>query len=257
MLTMGMRWRCPFCGTHAFITAGQQVEVAELSSLSRHGDAAMLVESVSCPNADCQELTISVAWGTAKRDKHDNLVGLNRVFAAKTRRLTPEVALKTLSSSVPEEVATTYREAALIAPISGRASAAMARRCLQGMVRDFFNIPHNKRGNLGAELSYAKEQIDPQLWADIQAIRELGDIGAHMDKNVNQIIDVTPEEAQLLIELLETLFGDWYEARARRDANRSALRSTIEQKRAAQKAAKAASPANDQSNLEAAAADAE
>lgn len=38
-------------------------------------------------------------------------------------------------------------------------------------------------------------------------------IGAHMEKDIDIIIDVEPEEAQLLIGLIEQLVDEWYVAR--------------------------------------------
>lgn len=38
----------------------------------------------------------------------------------------------------------------------------------------------------------------------------MGDIGAHMERDINLIIDVEPNESQLLIELIEQLVEDWY-----------------------------------------------
>jgi len=38
----------------------------------------------------------------------------------------------------------------------------------------------------------------------------VGDIGAHMERDINLIIDVEPNESQLLIELIEQLVEDWY-----------------------------------------------
>jgi len=67
----------------------------------------------------------------------------------------------------------------------------------RGIVRDFFEIPDNRRGDLGAELSFVRDKIDTGVWEDISAVRSVGDIGAHMDKNVDIIVDVEPEEADL------------------------------------------------------------
>jgi hypothetical protein len=37
-----------------------------------------------------------------------------------------------------------------------------------------------------------------------------------MEANINEIVDVDPNEAQALIELIEMLFTDWYVARHQR-----------------------------------------
>ncbi|MDQ5957996.1 MAG: hypothetical protein QG665_337, partial [Patescibacteria group bacterium] len=49
--------------------------------------------------------------------------------------------------------------------------------------------------------------------AAIDAVRSVGNIGAHMEKDINLIVDVEPGEAQLLIELIEQLVEDWYTTR--------------------------------------------
>ncbi|WLS08901.1 DUF4145 domain-containing protein [Shinella sumterensis] len=199
---------------------------------------ALLAVSTACPNEDCQELTIRVTWGKPQKGQYGT-VGVKSDAPHWTQQLWPEASIMPLPEEIPEEIRTTYRETVLVSAISGRAGAAMARRCLQGIVRDFFAIPENKRGNLGAELSYVKEKIDPDLWEAILAVRGIGDIGAHMDKNVDQIIDVTPDEARLLVELIETLFKDWYIARKRRRDNQRGLQALLEEKRGAQKKGKA------------------
>lgn len=38
-----------------------------------------------------------------------------------------------------------------------------------------------------------------------------------MEKDINLIIDVDPEEAQLLIQLIELLFNEWYVNRHERE----------------------------------------
>ncbi|MBD9511941.1 DUF4145 domain-containing protein [Ensifer sp. ENS10] len=199
--------------------------------------AALHVVSTSCSNANCRQLTVDLRLGRSERVGTGNLyLPWGKDFLV--RRLIPEATLLNLPPEVPEEIQQTYREAKLIAPLSGRASAAMARRCVQGIVRDFWDIPANKRGNLGAELSSIKDRIDPGLWDDIQAVRTVGDIGAHMEKNVNEVVDVSSEEAEILIQLIETLFQDWYIQRAKRQHTSNSLREVLKDKRSKQKAAK-------------------
>jgi hypothetical protein len=50
-------------------------------------------------------------------------------------------------------------------------------------------------------------------WNAINAVRHVGNIGARMQLEVDLIIDVEPDEAQLLINLIEYLFEDFYIAR--------------------------------------------
>ncbi|MGN7752857.1 DUF4145 domain-containing protein [Sinorhizobium sp. 22678] len=236
---MSTNWQCPYCHHHMVIT-GQNYSstIVQLNGRSVRGQRpALNVTSISCANEKCKELTIEVrlgSWDAGGRNGPHIVQGSTTL----ERRLLPEATLLALPKEIPDEVQQTYREAKLIAPISGRASAAMARRCLQGIVRDFWDIPANKRGNLGAELNYIKERIDPGLWDDIQAVRSVGDIGAHMEKNVNEVVDVSPREAGILIQLIETLFQDWYIQRAKRQQTSNSLREVLKDKRSQQKAAK-------------------
>ena len=41
-------------------------------------------------------------------------------------------------------------------------------------------------------------------------MRRLGNIGAHMEKDINLIVDIDPCEAQKLIKLIEHLLEQWY-----------------------------------------------
>jgi hypothetical protein len=53
----------------------------------------------------------------------------------------------------------------------------------------------------------------------IDAMRKIGNIGAHMQNDINLIIDVEPREAQLLITLIENLFKEWYISRHETESN--------------------------------------
>lgn len=238
-------WQCAHCGQHTLLSPNCfSVSTVPLNKNSRLNAVGINTLSVSCANDACRELTVHVTIGPL-RSTHSSHTGttysIDRENAVYERQLIPEGKLLQLPDDVPEEIRITYKEAVAVAEISGRAGAAMARRCLQGVVRDFFQIPPNKRGNLGAELSYVRDKIDPQLWDDIAALRSIGDIGAHMDNNVNEIIDVSPNEARILIRLLETLFSDWYIARAKRRLHSAELAALLGEKRTAQKVAKTGS----------------
>jgi len=50
---------------------------------------------------------------------------------------------------IPEQIKNDYEEACSILSLSPKASATLARRCLQGMIRDFWGI---SKGRLIAEL---------------------------------------------------------------------------------------------------------
>ena len=47
----------------------------------------------------------------------------------------------------------------------------------------------------------------------LHAIRELGNIGAHSEEDINLIIDIEPENAEKLVKTIELLIKDWYISR--------------------------------------------
>jgi hypothetical protein len=67
------------------------------------------------------------------------------------------------------------------------------------------------------EIEALKDNTDSLTWAAIDAVRKVGNIGAHMEKDINVIVDVEPNEAQLLIGLIESLVKDWYVAKHDRE----------------------------------------
>lgn len=115
-----------------------------------------------------------------------------------------------LPGYIPDAIRSDYMEALSIVNASPKASATLSRRCLQGMIHDYWGI-HEK--NLNAEISSLRGKVDPSQWKAMDALRKVGNIGAHMESDINFIVDVEPEEAQALIKLIELLIDKWYIAR--------------------------------------------
>jgi hypothetical protein len=88
------------------------------------------------------------------------------------------------------------------------------------MIRDFWGI---SRSRLIDEIKALEDKVDPSTWAAIDAVRSIGNIGAHMEKDINVIVDVEPEEAQVLIDLIELLIKDWYIAKHDREERMRAV----------------------------------
>ncbi|TIM24490.1 MAG: DUF4145 domain-containing protein [Mesorhizobium sp.] len=123
---------------------------------------------------------------------------------------------------IPEPLRNDYYEACLIRDLSPKASATLSRRCLQGMIRDFCNISKARLIDEIKELrklvdeDAAPKGVETETVDAIDHVRGVGNIGAHMEKDINNIVEVDPGEAQALIELIEMLFAEWYVAREKR-----------------------------------------
>lgn len=243
-----MNFTCPYCKQVTTITTPNYSNVSSQieTNLSDLSKVRLRHIAIACPNVDCKKLSLSVK---ITKSVFNNGSYIDREIYHEWQLL-PASSAKPQPTYIPDAIVKDYYEACSILKLSPKASATLSRRCLQGIARDFWDIPSTKRGNLGAELSIIKDKIDPDTWDGIEAIRSVGDVGAHMEKDVNFVVDVEDDEAELLINLIEMLFEDWYVARhklqerARKAKELSAAK--LQQKREAKKAsseANAAKPA--------------
>lgn len=127
--------------------------------------------------------------------------------------LYPSSLAKQYPEYVPSQIRNDYEEACAILYHSPKASATLARRCLQGMIRDYWGI---SRATLNQEITALKDDIPADLWNAIDNLRKMGNIGAHMEKDTSIIVEIDPDEATRLIKLIELLIKEWYIAREER-----------------------------------------
>lgn len=122
----------------------------------------------------------------------------------------PKSLAKQFPDYIPKAIKDDYEEAYSILLLSPKASATLSRRCLQGMIRDFWKV---KPGRLYDEINAIQSKVSPAQWKAIDSLRSLGNIGAHMEKDVNEIVEIDNGEAEKLIKLIELLMEKWYIAR--------------------------------------------
>ncbi len=170
------------------------------------------MHAVTCPNTECKKLYLEVMLTNVQKDETTNWT-TRPTKIIKEWRLLPESEARVLPDYIPQAIKSDYYEACRIRDLSPKASATLARRCLQGMIRDFWGI---SKQTLKEEIEELKSKVEPDIWDSIDAVRSVGNIGAHMEKEINLIINVEPGEAQLLIGLIEQLIDDWYVARDNR-----------------------------------------
>ena len=201
-----MSWRCPYCNQIAtLVTSNVSDGSHSFNNQNRDGHSTLKSRVVVCPNSGCREYTIEASLHRY-RPAGTNAEVLDPIPEEKWR-LKPQSAAKPIPEYVPQPIRDDYKEACLIVDLCAKASATLSRRCLQGMIRDFHKISKDR---LVDEIKALKGHIDQQTWNAIDAVRSIGNIGAHMEKDIDTIIDVDPGEAALLIELIETLIEEWY-----------------------------------------------
>jgi hypothetical protein len=227
-----VNWTCPFCSYPQTVTKPNYWNFHTHISIAKHALGEIGVRSTAyvCANADCNQITLDVSLvkNTSRtiggvlhwNDTEDDI---------KSIRLIPFGIAKPQAEYIPKAIREDYVEACLIVDMSPKASATLARRCLQGMIRDFCRISKKRLIDEITELEKqvregtADRNISVESVTAIDAIRRVGNIGAHMEADVDHIVSVEPGEAKLLLELLETLFADWYVERHSRHERFAAI----------------------------------
>jgi Domain of unknown function (DUF4145) len=236
---MSENWTCQFCN-HAQVLLEDNESTFNYTlgfGKTRHGYLRFSGQAMRCANDECEEITISAALNEAK--PYQGVPEYNWPIAKtiKTWRLIPESSSKPQPDYIPQPIRQDYYEACLIVDKSPKASATLVRRCLQGMIRDFCGIAKSRLIDEIRELRNRMDRgesppgVSHESVDAIDAVRDIGNIGAHMEKDIGVIIDVDPDEAQILIELVEQLLDEWYVERHTRQVRLDRIKSLAQDKK--------------------------
>ncbi len=237
MNSVGENWKCPYC-RHAQVLAKARLrqdthpQWVECWKLEEHRPI-VFVETIVCANQECRELTLFAALGKTPIESEESD---DQFSVLQTWKLLPASSAKPQPDYIPEPLRQDYYEACAIRDLSPKASATLIRRCLQGMIRDFCGISKKRLvDEIDALRDLVKNGKAPSgVQSDtleaIDHVRGIGNIGAHMEADINVIIDVDPHEAQTLIGLAELLFEEWYVAREERQQRLAKLKDVAQAK---------------------------
>ena len=132
----------------------------------------MVVYSIRCSNLECHKVTV---------------LATNRYLRHRVCDIIPKKVIRQFPDYIPQQIRQDYEEATSILNDSPKAAATLYRRCLQGMIRDFWGI---SRGRLIDEIKALEDKIPAMQWKAIEGLRKIGNIGAHMESDVNMIVDI-------------------------------------------------------------------
>ncbi|MFN4208531.1 MAG: DUF4145 domain-containing protein [Agrobacterium albertimagni] len=237
-----LNWACPFCHTRQTVSvskAHHSLHNIEVGETSYSGAIAGAILAIGCSNSECKKVELSFSLGTIRsKNSYGEATAINEIIKTK---IWPESVAKPQPDYIPAGIVQDYYEAARIVELSPKAASTLARRCIQGMIRDFCGIA---KPTLNQEINELKKQFDAghaprgvseESFEAIEAIRKIGNIGAHMEKDINVIVDVEPDEAALMLGLVENLLEDWYISRQKRQERLARVTASVEQKDAVRK----------------------
>ncbi|MEL5426762.1 DUF4145 domain-containing protein [Serratia nevei] len=227
-----MSWVCPHC-KHASVIRDEDKISTHFDFNSSDGFKRYGLKGTKCPNPACEKATILFEIKRVVNVLGQIGLASNQVptvVGLIPSKLVPDI--KNYPDYVPSGIRQDYEEACAIVKLSPKSSATLARRALQGMIRDFWEI---KEENLSKAIKELEGKVDNNIWEAIDGVRKVGNIGAHMEKDINTIVEVNPDEATLLIEMIEMLLDEWYIARHEREQRVGKMKKLADEKQAARK----------------------
>lgn len=188
---------CPFCQQMMSLSDDTMYSMTMGFNGMCHKELKSVVELIfyKCPCPTCSKISIE-------------LKGFSNDLKGFFLPVHPNSLAKQFPDYIPKAIREDYEEAYAILHLSPKASATLSRRCLQGMIRDFWSITDKK--TLNAEIDALEGKIPALQWKVLHDVRKIGNIGAHMEKDINTIVDIDPNEAEKLIKLIELLIKSWY-----------------------------------------------
>jgi hypothetical protein len=203
-------WYCPNCNKELTVSEDdRRVSLADLTLPNADGLRRLVSKFVVCPNPGCRRFSVIASL-------HHLEVNGKRTYTGKhikTWALVPPSSALSFPIAIPQHILEDYQEACLTIELSPKVAAALSRRCLSAMLRDYWQV---QPGSLSDEFRQIKGTADPLTWEAIESVRNRGMTGTRMESEGAEIFDTEPGEAELLIGLIETLIEDWYVTREER-----------------------------------------
>lgn len=166
---MSKFWRCPYCTHHATLSQHANMSSCDVPFTIESKDGIFIfhIDYIVCPNPDCLEYCINVNLYRA-----EEVYGggpLDKKQCIGEWQLRPAFESQVFPDYIPKVILDDYLEACKIKTLSPKASATLSRRCLQGIIRDFWGI---KKARLLDEVEAIKDKVDLLTWDAIDAVRQ-------------------------------------------------------------------------------------
>lgn len=204
-----VKQRTGFCAASRIVPQSAEERLTELN-----------ICSIKCSNPKCGKITV---------------LAMNYGMTGRVCDIIPKKVIRQFPDYIPQQIRNDYEEATCILNDSPKAAATLYRRCLQGMIRDFWGISKNR---LIDEIKALEGNIPVMQWKAIDGLRKIGNIGAHMESDINTIVDIDEGEAEKLSKLIELLMEKWYIARHDEEALLQDITAMSEEKQEERKGSK-------------------
>ena len=140
-------WTCPYCGRATTITCeNYSVGRHDFDQNNKDGSLAIATMVITCPHPKCRQYQITGSLlKTAAEHYADGIKFQPTGQPLISWAMKPQSTAKLFPDYIPQAIRDDYEEACLICKLSPKASATLSRRCLQGIIRDFWKVNQEKR----------------------------------------------------------------------------------------------------------------
>ena len=83
----------------------------------------------------------------------------------------------------------------------------MSRRCLQAILRNFYGAVG---GTLSQEIDNVKSKFESRVHTTMHSIKDIGNQGAHAEKDINIMVEISEKDAQNLTNFIHLLIKQTY-----------------------------------------------
>lgn len=131
-----------------------------------------------------------------------------------------------LPESVPKEIVDDYREAEAVLTVSAKSSAALSRRLLQRLLRDYGGATQR---DLASQIDHVLPGLPSHIAGALDSVRSLGNFAAHplKSQSTGEVVAVEAGEAEWTLETVAALIDFYIVAPAALMARRDALNAKL------------------------------
>ena len=213
--------KCPHCSVTVHLSFTQRDLTTALDDEEK--EIVWEARCGICPS--CGKAVIYLQYATAGYDTRGQRIGIGD----RTPFLAwPQSSNRPCLKEVPREVASDFDEAVRVLAISPQASAALTRRSLQQILRDY---GQTKKKDLFDQIEEVVTggQVPHALGEQLSAVRVIGNFAAHPLKSqaTGMILPVEAHEAEWNLDVLEATFDHYFVKPAQANARKAALNEKL------------------------------
>jgi hypothetical protein len=209
--SLGGQMQCPTCRHHtpdswsALVhhLFGEHVrKTLDIDAKPPRISSKVSLDYMYCANPECKELVVRL-HETLKLPTH---AVADPEMLTRSWFIYPRNARRPIDPLVPDPFKQDYAEATAILDSSPRMSAVLSRRILADLLETYANHSQFKLSERIDKFT-ADKSHPSGLRENLHHFREIADFGAHTQKNDQaEIIEVSKEEAEWTLDLLDRLF---------------------------------------------------